>query len=680
MDAAQQLPANGAAKGLKSVSHAASDNYRNKAIIPYRQMGQIKYRRSDSEDAELDSKGGQVPSLSADDSSRASSITHPGNSSEADDSGGWYPQGDEHIPFLLRTSSPLPVESHFHGSPTNFGTLPPMQSCSAQKMPDISNLPPYTTNLGQEASRRSQDPKTVDSSKVLHSPLAVRESSASIQKSTLRYELSDSDGDSDDDCSPGDIDNDEWSGADDNIEAALYQAVYPDIDLAAHMVSTMYPTLLQSYRKKITRKVSSWQKHNITSCGISSGTASTTKEGAPQGTPETRRGSSSKRDRQSRSPDDNLEEDEDDDIEDSRRKRSREQPDSEFEIPKARFACHFFKSDPVKYSRRACQGPGWFTIGQLKEHFQRVHRPVQCRRCYRTFSFKHRERSAAVSELDAHYQQDEPCRRGLASLKEGINDAEWSRICEDKKKSWKSKGKDKATNINQTSNPSKQWYEIWAIICPDMEAPSTPLLHGSDEDILKELLASDQQKYSLYRSTFQAISGTTTDSFSNIGDNDLHSSGESGSWQKVTKDADAAQQSPPLLNSSHLQPEVHSSAREVRVIPVHPSLVPDATANAREVSMSEPPNNPIPDATYAGDNTQTQPRRISPQTTTAPMFTSFHSVQVGMGMGENVQDASQDPRFATPSNPNYDPNINTNTNGLTSPDAYLNNGADYTSG
>lgn len=116
------------------------------------------------------------------------------------------------------------------------------------------------------------------------------------------------------------------------------------------------------------------------------------------------------------------------------------------------------------------------------------------------------------------------------------------------------------------------------------------------------------------------------------------------------------------------------------MIPVHPSLVPDATANAREVSMSEPPNNPIPDATYAGDNTQTQPRRISPQTTTAPMFTSFHSVQVGMGMGENVQDASQDPRFATPSNPNYDPNINTNTNGLTSPDAYLNNGADYTSG
>lgn len=110
----------------------------------------------------------------------------------------------------------------------------------------------------------------------------------------------------------------------------------------------------------------------------------------------------------------------------------------------------------------------------FREHFQRVHRPVQCRRCYRTFSFKHRERSAAVSELDAHYQQDEPCRRGLASLKEGINDAEWSRICEDKKKSWKSKGKDKATNINQTSNPSKQWYEIWAIICPDMEAPSTP--------------------------------------------------------------------------------------------------------------------------------------------------------------------------------------------------------------
>ncbi|KAH7317232.1 hypothetical protein BKA65DRAFT_570721 [Rhexocercosporidium sp. MPI-PUGE-AT-0058] len=734
MDAIHQPPAIRSTKELKSVGHAANDHHSNKAIVPYRQMGRFIHRCSKSEDAELESKTGQVPSLSADDSSRASSINHAGNSSEADDSGGWYFQGDEYMPFLLRTSSPLSVESHFHGYCASLPPCPELTSCKishhfwhpssrselrGQQMPDISNLPPDTTKLGHEASSRSQHPKKVDSTKLLHSPLAISESSASIRQPTLKQEVSDSDSESDGDCSLGDIDNDEWSGADDNIEAVLYQAVYPDDELAAHIVSTMYPALLLSYRKSITRKVSSWQKHSITSCGISSGTASTTKEAAPQGTLETGRGSSSKRDRQSRSPDDNIEEEEDDDVDDSRRKRSREQPDSGLEIskiPKAKFACHFFKRDPVKYAitenRRACAGPGWSTIALLKEHLQRVHRPVQCPRCYCDFAFKSRERSAAVSERDIHLQQDEPCKRGLALLKEGISEAEWSRISEDRKKIRKGKGKEKAISINQAANPSAQWYEIWSILCPDLKRPSTPwyppphshgpphnqhflevskyvnsfkldaikraVQLGSNDDILKELNESDQRKFALYRSIFQGTSDATTDSFSNIGDNDLNSS---GAWQEVMKDADAAQQLSPPLDGNHLRPAAHFTTHEDRVIPTHPSLAPEVSANGREFSISEHPNNAIPNATYTGDdNNQAQTRRLSRRTTTAPMFTSLRSVQAGMSMEETRQNGSQDTTFARSSTPNYDPNTNTDTNEFTSSNAYLNNSPDFNPG
>jgi hypothetical protein len=253
----------------------------------------------------------------------------------------------------------------------NLGTLPDRQACDAQQRPGISEALPKTINNERDAFIEPQFQKLISSGKPFSTSSALGESKALVRQLTLGSELSYSDSESEEDSGNDDNDNDEWSGANDNIEAALYQAVYPDIDLAAHMISTMYPTLVLSYRKKITRKVSSWQEKNIITCGIGSGTASTAKEAAPQGTSTTGNKSSPKRDRQSSSPDEDLGDDEDDDADESRRKRPKEQSDGELGIPKPRFACPFYKKDPVKYSaaesgRKSCSGPGWTSISQMK--------------------------------------------------------------------------------------------------------------------------------------------------------------------------------------------------------------------------------------------------------------------------------------------------------------------------
>jgi hypothetical protein len=210
------------------------------------------------------------------------------------------------------------------------------------------------------------------SAKYMSTTPAAGESNALTQKPTLDSELSDSDSESEEDSDVDDIPNDEWSGANDNIEAALYQAVYPDLKLAVHLISTMYPTIVLGYKKKLSSKVYSWQEKNIATCGTDSGTASTAKETSPQRTSTAANKSSPKRDRQSSSPDDNIGDDEDDDFDESRRKRRKEKDvDNEPGIPEQRLACPFYKKDSVKYSaaksgHKSCAGPGYFTITSLK--------------------------------------------------------------------------------------------------------------------------------------------------------------------------------------------------------------------------------------------------------------------------------------------------------------------------
>lgn len=201
---------------------------------------------------------------------------------------------------------------------------------------------------------------------------AAGESKALVRQPNLDSELSDSDSELGEDSDDDDTPNDEWSGANDNIEAALYQAVYPDFKLAAHLISTMYPTIVLSYKKKISNKVYSWQEKNIATCGTDSGTANTAKETSPQGTSNAADKPSPKRDRQSSSPDDNIGDDEDDEVDESRRKRRKEKDvDNEPVIPEQRLACPFYKKDSVKYSaaqsgHKSCAGPGYLTIASLK--------------------------------------------------------------------------------------------------------------------------------------------------------------------------------------------------------------------------------------------------------------------------------------------------------------------------
>jgi hypothetical protein len=112
MELYQQPRPDGVARQLRGKGNASLEFTTS---IPYRQLIQRKHQCSAPEDAESDSKSVQVPSLSTDDSSRASSINNLEGRSEADDSGRWLPHEDEHTPVLKRSWSLVSMEgSNFH--------------------------------------------------------------------------------------------------------------------------------------------------------------------------------------------------------------------------------------------------------------------------------------------------------------------------------------------------------------------------------------------------------------------------------------------------------------------------------------------------------------------------------------------------------------------------------------
>ncbi len=142
----------------------------------------------------------------------------------------------------------------------DLNTLPGPQTCNSQHVPGISDIGAETMNHEQDPRIKPPWQKLVSSAGPMPTSSNDSESKTLIRQSTLDSDPSDSDSDSEEDSDDDDISNDEWSGANDNIEAVLYQAVYPNTDLAAHLIQTMYPMLVLSYTKKITRKVSSWQE------------------------------------------------------------------------------------------------------------------------------------------------------------------------------------------------------------------------------------------------------------------------------------------------------------------------------------------------------------------------------------------------------------------------------------
>ncbi|PVH69697.1 hypothetical protein DL98DRAFT_661547 [Cadophora sp. DSE1049] len=443
------------------------------------------------------------------------------------------------------------LEYLFPGTPMDLGTLPDRPLCD----------PRHVSQVVSEAQSKSP---------------AAGESTALVRQPTLNSEMSENDSEVEEESDDDDIPNNEWSGANDNIEAALFQAVYPDLKLAAHLISTMYPTIVLSYKNKISSKVYSWQEKNIATCGTDSGTTTTAKETSPQGTSYGANKPSPKRDRQSSSHDD-VGDEEDDDVDDFRRKRRKEKGvNNEPMVPELRLACPFYKKDFVKYSaaqskHKSCAGPGYLTITSLKEHLKRVHRPVQCARCYQIFPFKGVPRSSAIGELAKHLRQERRCEENPDSMKEGIDDAEWSRLSEEKK-TQKGKGKRKVPTPEKPRSALEQWYEIWVILFPGIEAPPTPwyetpffastasspsqgqqhflfvletvgrqklpevraaAVTGTNEDLLAVILSLGQKTYSTCAATYSLTADASTSSFSNINGSDPFSSSGSGSWQPV---------------------------------------------------------------------------------------------------------------------------------------------------
>jgi len=187
---------------------------------------------------------------------------------------------------------------------------------------------------------------------------------------------SESDEDSTDET---DSDDDNWSGATDYFETAVLQAVYPDRELAAHLIIQLYGMFYPGSSKTISRKVSHWREA-IRTCATDSGTVSTEKGPASSSnaTSSTSKPNNQKRDRLSSSTDSNTgeeDDEDDDDTDENRRKRLKETSQDGGIV--LRLACPFFKMNPEKYCAqlnqgqdgkyyRICAGPGFKSIQSLK--------------------------------------------------------------------------------------------------------------------------------------------------------------------------------------------------------------------------------------------------------------------------------------------------------------------------
>jgi hypothetical protein len=79
-----------------------------------------------------------------------------------------------------------------------------------------------------------------------------------------------------------------------------------------------------------------------------------------------------------------------------------------------RFACPFYKHDPIRYrNRRTCPGPGWQTVHRMKEHLYRAHaQSIYCPRCYSMFD--------ADIELSNHLRMQH-CQVSAPQPLEGID-------------------------------------------------------------------------------------------------------------------------------------------------------------------------------------------------------------------------------------------------------------------
>lgn len=274
----------------------------------------------------------------------------------------------------LRYSSPLSFSSthceEIQGRGTHHATA--IEQLSLRKCEDdpqrIKGLPtPNDLTRHYTIASRSADRK--DAEMLSGTPGCDSEST----NSNSEYEE-----DSDDDI---DGDDNDWSGANDYIEATILQAVFPDLELAAHLITGLYSMLYPGSSKSISNKVSSWRER-VRAGTTDSGTTSTEKAPTSNTTANTARRDKPNLNRPSGSTDrsiDDEEDEEEDDADESRRKKPKENSlDRNHTIPAQKLACPFFKQDPSKFCAqfnqegqddryyRPCAGPGFKTIQLLK--------------------------------------------------------------------------------------------------------------------------------------------------------------------------------------------------------------------------------------------------------------------------------------------------------------------------
>jgi hypothetical protein len=120
-----------------------------------------------------------------------------------------------------------------------------------------------------------QPTKNLRNEPVLPQSLAVAMSNSDVDhtkalsgKAVLESHCAKSSSESDDKSEEdGDDDDDNWSGANDYLETAIYQALFPDVALAAYLISKMSGMVVLGSSKKIAKKVASWRGRIITCAG-----------------------------------------------------------------------------------------------------------------------------------------------------------------------------------------------------------------------------------------------------------------------------------------------------------------------------------------------------------------------------------------------------------------------------
>ncbi len=206
----------------------------------------------------------------------------------------------------------------------------------------------------------------------------------------------------------------------------------------------------------------------------------------------------------------------------------------------------------------------------------------------------------------------------------------------------------------------------------------------TDDDILTLLLECDQQKYSVYRSTFMAISDTATDSFSNLDESDPHSSSTSGSWLRVPKSVDRPQQ---FSSQASTMPKINFTNQTGHTELIGTSNPEEVAMDARKINMDSNPQTLASSVTYAPQNPQAPPPpQLPPRTNTTPLFQELavnsqnnHSTGADMNMDGNIQNIPQNGAYTADSQGGYSFNASeyTSTNqgsytneSIWSPDVY----------